>query len=106
MQIEIEHICSFSERFSKALKDKGLKQIDFAVLSGIPSVSISRYIRGKHLPSAIELSNIAAHLDVSMEWLLGKNENNNVNNWQARALAAEEELNAMKCVMRSLLEKK
>ena len=66
-------LTNFSSRLSIAMKNKQLTQKALSELSGIRQVSISEYLNAKTIPNAESLCTIANALEVSMDWLWGRN---------------------------------
>lgn len=60
-----------SNRIKKALKLRGMKQIDLSNKSGIDKGSISYYCSGKYEPKQDAIYKMAKVLDVSEMWLWG-----------------------------------
>ena len=72
----------FSDRLKQSIQDRGLTQMMLATLIGTTEVSISRYLKGKRIPSADVLYKLCKALDVSADYLLGLS-NEKVNNMDA-----------------------
>ena len=68
------------EKFIKTLKmlldDKNLSQRDFAKQVGVQEATISRYLNGERNPTSELLSKMADVLNVSVDYLLGKPDDN------------------------------
>lgn len=60
-----------SERIFMILEQKGIQQIDFSARTGIAQSTIADWKRRKTNPSADKILKIAKALDVSVEYLLG-----------------------------------
>lgn len=60
-----------SERIFMILEQKGIRQIDFSARTGISQSTIADWKRRKTNPSADKILTIAKALDVSVEYLLG-----------------------------------
>lgn len=58
------------ERIGRACKDSGLSQKEFAEKLGWDQARLSRVISGSRKVSAGEIAEIAAILDVSLDWLI------------------------------------
>ena len=72
----------FSDRLKQSIQDRGLTQRMLATLIGTTDVSISRYLKGKRIPSADVLYRMCKALNVSADYLLGLS-NEKVNNMDA-----------------------
>ena len=64
----------FSERLSKLMKERGLKQQDLASVLGVKRQTVSLYMIGQSMPDAEQLKKISMFFDVSADWLLGISE--------------------------------
>ena len=64
----------FSNRFKTLLKEQGLSQKKFSSISGISEGSVSKFINGESIPKESLLIVIANKLNVSKDYLIGKNE--------------------------------
>lgn len=64
----------FSQRLKEAVSMSGISYSDLAAKLGINKATVSMYIHGKALPSLPTFYKIAEILDVSSDFLLGKNE--------------------------------
>ena len=62
---------TFKNRFVKAMKIRGMRQVDVAEKSGLPSAQISQYKNGKYEPMQNALYKLAKALDVNVTWLMG-----------------------------------
>lgn len=62
---------TFKNRFIEAMKIRGMRQIDVARKSGLPSAQISQYKNGKYEPMQNALYKLAKALDVNVAWLMG-----------------------------------
>ena len=60
-----------SERISKALAIRGMKQSELCALAKIPKSSLSIYISGSYEPKQDRLYDMAKALDVDPVWLMG-----------------------------------
>ena len=61
---------SFAERLNQAMHEKACKAVDVTKATGIIASVMSRYISGKHQPTASNVFVIAEYLKVAPEWLL------------------------------------
>lgn len=61
---------SFSESLRCHMRLAGMGQHELAELSGIPQSSISRYIQGTRMPSAMAILNMAYALDCRVSDLI------------------------------------
>ena len=78
----------FSDRLKQSIDDRQLTQRQLATLIGTTEVSISRYLKGKRIPSADVLYRLCKALDVSADYLLGLSEEraNNMEKLKAELL--------------------
>ena len=60
------------KRILGLLEQKDLTQRELAKLLGVTEVSVSRYISGKHAPTADILSKMAEVLNTTTDYLLGR----------------------------------
>ena len=60
------------ERLKKARQSANLTQSELANLAGINRVSVYAYEKGRQTPGAVALAGIAVALNVTVDWLLGK----------------------------------
>lgn len=68
----------FGERMKVAMKRiNRMKQSELAEITGITEVTISRYINSQRVPKVTEILKIADALDVSCDYLMGKDEDFN-----------------------------
>lgn len=63
----------FSERFVEITQEKGLTPYRVAKETGISQGLISEYKSGKKEPTLQNLIKIADYLDVSLDYLVGRN---------------------------------
>ena len=63
------HFCS---RLKEVMKQNSLTQKDLEAATKIHQTSISDYLRGKSIPSAAALADLAEALHVSMDYLWGR----------------------------------
>ena len=61
---------SVSERLRSAIRDSGFNLKEFAAKSGVPYRTLQDYVAGARDPGAENLSKMATHLRVSMDWIL------------------------------------
>ena len=61
-------------RIKAAVRMKGVMQCELAKAVGISNSMISHYIHGRSLPSAAVLIKMADYLGVSIDWLLGRDD--------------------------------
>ena len=62
---------SCSQRISKALSIRGMKQMELCTLAKIPKSSLSLYLSGAYEPKQDRLYDMAQVLDVDPVWLMG-----------------------------------
>ena len=67
----------FAERLAQAMEDKGLKQVDLIQVvvqrgNKLGKSQLSQYLSGKTIPRADVMAMLADALDVSVDWLGGK----------------------------------
>ena len=68
-------ISLYAERIETRRKEKGISQKELAnMCDNISESSLSNYVSGKSIPSALALKEIAIALDVSADYLLGLSE--------------------------------
>ena len=94
----------FPTQLSAAMKAAGYSQLALANATGIKQSAISTYCKGKGLPNVESLYLLAQQLNVSMEYLLTGEDNQNSDNLQRedmkeQARELEEKLQAMKKVV-------
>lgn len=70
--MEIEFMTIFSERIKRLRKNKGLKQQEIAELLGVKRNTYSDWENGKTEPSFENLIKLADLLEVSIDWLFGR----------------------------------
>lgn len=61
----------FSKRLKKILTEKGMKQTELVIKTGIGKSAISQYLKGLYVPKTENLNKIAKALNVSVTDLLG-----------------------------------
>lgn len=112
-QEENMQIGIFSLRLLEAMKSKGLTQKELADSAGITQAAVSRYLREENAPRASELGALAIALNVSMDWLWGRSNDQEENstphhdleNWKMRAIKSEEKLKMLKSAMQGWMKK-
>lgn len=62
---------TFSQRLKKAMDERQITQSDLSSKTGIGKSSISQYLSGKNIPTALKMSMLADALDVPVNWLNG-----------------------------------
>lgn len=62
---------SCSQRISKALKHRKMKQTDLCKLANVPKSSLSLYLSGAYEPKQDRIYDMARVLNVSEAWLMG-----------------------------------
>ena len=70
--MEMEFMTIFSKRLKKLRKNKGLKQQELAEILGIKRNTYSDWENGKTEPSFENLLKLADLLEVSLDWLFGR----------------------------------
>ena len=70
--MEMEFMTIFSERIKRLRKNKGLKQQELAEILGIKRNTYSDWENGKTEPSFENLIKLADLLEVSIDWLFGR----------------------------------
>ena len=68
----MEFMTIFSERIKRLRKNKGLKQQELAEILGIKRNTYSDWENGKTEPSFENLIKLADLLEVSIDWLFGR----------------------------------
>ncbi len=63
---------NFAERLTEALSKKQIKQAELSARSGINKSSISTYLKGEYCPKYDNIVRLAEVLQVSPDWLAGK----------------------------------
>lgn len=71
----------FNDRLKLLRRESGLSQMDFAKQLGLSKSSVNMYERGEREPSLETLEAIADYFNVDMDYLLGKSEHRNKNQW-------------------------
>ena len=61
----------FRFNLNKAIRERGVKQKDLAAALGMSENMISYYCNGDKVPNLVRLKEIAQHLNVSTDYLLG-----------------------------------
>jgi len=67
----------FAERLKEAMTTRKMTQLQLAATVGLGKSSISQYLSGRNIPNTLNLKQIANALDVSADWLNGKDEEMN-----------------------------
>lgn len=67
----------FAERLKEAMTTRKMTQLQLAATVGLGKSSISQYLSGRNIPNTLNLKQIANALDVSVDWLNGKDEEMN-----------------------------
>lgn len=70
---------SFSERLKSWRTAKGIKQSELATIIGVRNTAISMMESGERGPSAEVLCALAEYFDVSIDYLVGRTDNPEVN---------------------------
>ena len=70
--MEMEFMTIFSKRLKKLRKNKGLKQQELAEILGIKRNTYSDWENGKTEPSFENLIKLVDLLEVSIDWLFGR----------------------------------
>lgn len=71
---------TLGEKITEARKKKGMSQIDLADAMSVSRQSVSKWETGESNPEISKLSQLAEVLDVSLDWLLSNEEDNNQKN--------------------------
>ena len=69
---------SVANRLSMMLEEKNMTQRKLSELIGVSEVTISRYLNGSRNPKADIIIDIANALDVSVDYLLGREDQKNI----------------------------
>lgn len=69
---------SVANRLSMMLEEKNMTQRKLSELIGVSEVTISRYLNGSRSPKADIIIDIANALDVSVDYLLGREDQKNI----------------------------
>ena len=77
-KIYIEIAEKFPERLREIRLEKGLDQADLAEKISVTRGAIGQFEQGLNLPSADTLSRLAQALDVSLDWLAGLSDRQNI----------------------------
>ena len=64
----------FATRLKDLIKEKGLNNTTFAAASGLPRTTINGWTEGKSIPRADLLDVVADFFNVSIDFLLGREE--------------------------------
>jgi transcriptional regulator with XRE-family HTH domain len=114
-QIKSEKLRVFSERFRSALRSSNFQDNEIAEKMGVAPSAISNWRQGLNMAKGKNLRRLAELLDCRPGWLLGQEDHEDAgmratptpsgkDAWQARALAAEKKLAALRTGLRFLLE--
>ena len=103
MQDKNSPLWKFSARFSLAIKQSNLTQMQIAKALNVSEQTICRYKKGGRAADLRGVCRLAKFFGVSTDWLLGAELAGNESIWQQRALAAEDKLAKMSTLI-SLLE--
>lgn len=109
-QDKISDNAIFISRLGEMMKRNSLTQNQLGVVTKISQSTISSYLLGRTAPKSDELFRLATQLSVSMDWLWGRIESENVlerqnipeNEWEKRAKNAEERLERMESILKEL----
>lgn len=69
----------FQESFVQILQDRHITPYEVAKHTGISQGLMSEYKNGIKMPTIINLTKIADYLDCSVDYLLGRTDNPNIN---------------------------
>ncbi len=69
---------TFSERLSELLEKRGMTQKELALRIGVTEASLSRYMNSDRKPRSEVLANIATALQTTSDYLLGVEEEGNI----------------------------
>lgn len=69
---------TFTLRTNQILKERGISQKQLAKMSNITEASLSRYLTGILVPRIDVIRNIALALGVSVSYLVGDSDDNNI----------------------------
>lgn len=69
----------FADRLKSLRAEQGIKQSDLAGIVGIRNTAISMMESGERGPSAEVLCALAEFFDVSLDYLVGRTDNPNIN---------------------------
>lgn len=65
---------TFPGRLREAMDAKGIKAAAMAARTGLSRAAISQYLSGQHTPTESRMELLAEMLDVSVDWLSGKDQ--------------------------------
>lgn len=124
MQEKNEISESFCQRLRASIRSSGLKQKELAKMIGISEISMSRYCSGSQKPPMDTIAAISRILNVSVQWLVnggatipppsdspcssietepqGSPVPPTPEDWQRRALIAEERLARLETILKEL----
>lgn len=69
---------TFSQRLAELLKQQGITQKELSERVGITEASMSRYMNSERIPKSEIIANIATALNTTSDYLLGTEENGNI----------------------------
>lgn len=69
----------FAQRLAALLKKQGISQKELAEIVGVTEATLSRYMHSDRIPKAEILANIATALHTTSEYLLGTEEEGDIN---------------------------
>ena len=64
----------FNDRLREIMRSRDITQVEIAQMAGVAVNTAAGYMHGKFLPGYIALRNLAKHLDISADYLLGLTE--------------------------------
>jgi Predicted transcriptional regulators len=70
----MDELQSFAARLDRAMKLKGISGGMLAIKSGMSDRMVRNYLKGKFRPSADSVKKLAGALGVSIDWLMGTEE--------------------------------
>jgi methanogenic corrinoid protein MtbC1 len=71
-------VADFATRLKSLRKERNLRQVDLAKEMGVAQTTIANYEQHSRFPDEDTLGNIATYFDVSMDYLLGRSDENPV----------------------------
>lgn len=74
-QIEVRNIMEYYERIKGLREDRDIKQIEIAKLLGTDQSYYSKYERGIHPMTAIQIKKLAEFFNVTADYILGISDN-------------------------------
>jgi transcriptional regulator with XRE-family HTH domain len=69
---------TFSQRLAELLKQQGITQKELSERVGITEASMSRYMNSERIPKSEIIANIATALNTTSDYLLGTEEDGNI----------------------------